>query len=147
LTVEELCRFPLPPLAPKAHLFLWRVAALQEEALQVVRAWGFVPKAELVWLKRTKRGKRWFGMGRQVRNEHEVCIIATRSNPSVRNKAIRSTFEAKVGRHSEKPDEFYGIVEELCERPYVELFARRRRSGWKCWGTTSASGFKDVPPA
>src|SRR5437667_9319644 len=43
------------------------------------------------------------------------------------SKSIRSTFAAKVGRHSEKPEEFHWIVEQLCGGPYVELFARRQR--------------------
>lgn len=135
LSVEELCRFSLPSLADDAHLFLWRVASMQEEALAVARAWGFVVKAEIVWLKRTVSGKRWFGMGRQVRMEHEVCLIATRGRPEVRVRNIRSTFEAKAGRHSEKPEIFYtDIVERLCHGPYAELFARKTRPGWTCFG-------------
>jgi N6-adenosine-specific RNA methylase IME4 len=135
LTVQDIMRFPLPPLASDAHLFLWRVASMAEEAYQVVRAWGFVPKAEVVWLKRTVNGKRWFGMGRQVRMEHESCIIAIRGRPQVKDKAVRSTFEAVASRiHSTKPEEMYGIIERLCDGPYVELFARRRRAGWTCFG-------------
>lgn len=38
-------------IADDALLFLWRVGAMQEEALRVIRAWDFVPKAELVWVK------------------------------------------------------------------------------------------------
>lgn len=99
-----------------------------------MRAWGFVPKAELVWLKKTKNGKRWFGMGRQVRNEHETCLIATRNLPWVTNHSVRSTFEAPVLGHSVKPDEFYRIVESLTLGPRVELFARREQPGWTCYG-------------
>ena len=134
LSVDDICNFPLPPLMGDCYLFLWRVAAMPEEALRVVRAWGFVPKAELVWLKTTSLGKRWFGMGRTVRNEHETCIIATRGKPQVRSHAVRSTFTAPVGRHSAKPDLFYETVEKLCEGPYTELFARRQRVGWNCCG-------------
>lgn len=43
-------------------------------------------------------------------------------------------FEAKAGRHSEKPDEFYGIVEELSPGSYLELFGRRTREGWTVVG-------------
>jgi N6-adenosine-specific RNA methylase IME4 len=134
LSVEALKRFALPPVADDAHLFLWRVASMQEEALAVVKAWGFVLKSEIVWLKQTKNQKRWFGMGRQVRAEHETCLIATRGRPAVRSKSVRSTFAAKAGRHSAKPDEFFEIVEQLCAGPYLELFARRERPGWTCLG-------------
>lgn len=143
LSVDSLCKFPLPILTPDATLFLWRVASMQEEALAVVRGWGFTLKTEVIWLKKTKYGKRWFGMGRTVRAEHETCLIATRGRPVTLDLSIRSTFEteldcdgfeAKTGRHSEKPEEFYKIVEQLRSGPYCELFARRLREGWTCLG-------------
>lgn len=134
LTIEELERFPLPPLADDCALFLWRVAAMQEEALRVVRAWGFVLKTELVWEKKTPTGKDHFGMGRIVRASHEICLIATRGRPEVRDHSVRSRFAAPVGRHSEKPNTFYEIVEKLYAGPYAELFARRLRLGWEHFG-------------
>jgi hypothetical protein len=63
MPTEAICALALPPIAPDAHLFLWRVASMQQDALDVVRARGFTVKSELVWLKRTKNGKRAFGMG------------------------------------------------------------------------------------
>lgn len=134
MPLNALCAFPLPPLAPDAVLFLWRVAAMQAEALALCAAWGFTLKSELVWIKSTARGKRHFGMGRIVRAEHEVCLIATRGRPRVRQHATRSCFTAPVGRHSAKPDAFYEVVEELYEGPYVELFGRRTRAGWDVRG-------------
>jgi N6-adenosine-specific RNA methylase IME4 len=134
LTVAELCAFPLPPLADDCTLFLWRVASMQQEALDVMAAWGFNLKSEIVWLKRTTTGKRWFGMGRTVRAEHETCLIGTRGRPVTRRRNIRSTFEAVGGQHSEKPARFYDFIEALRDGPYVELFARRRRPGWTSLG-------------
>lgn len=51
---------PLPGLTDDAVLFFWRVAAgdadidrsFGELAYRVVRAWGFIPKTEIVWFKR-----------------------------------------------------------------------------------------------
>lgn len=121
-------------LNPNCTLFLWRVASMQYEALEVMKAWGFILKTELVWLKRTVNGERHFGMGRTVRAEHETCLIGVRGKPQTLDLSIRSTFEAKTGRHSEKPDEFYKIVERLRAGPYLELFARKQREGWTCLG-------------
>ena len=134
LDLNGIKSFPLPELAPDCYLFLWRVAAMVEEAYEVVRSWRFVPKAEIVWRKRTKNGKRHFGMGHHVRAEHETCIIATRGRPKVKVRNVRSIFDGTVAEHSRKPDEFYALVEEMCEGPYVELFARQRRPGWQCFG-------------
>jgi len=146
LSTRELVRFPLPPIADDAALFLWRVAALQRDAVDVADAWGFAVKTELVWLKKTAGGRRWFGMGRTLRAEHEVALVATRGRPQVLNRSVRSTFvtdldaaglSAPVGRHSEKPEAFYAIVESLFAGPYCELFARRQRPGWTCLGDES----------
>jgi N6-adenosine-specific RNA methylase IME4 len=150
LTIAEVAGFDFEGgdllrhnVADDAILALWRVGAMVEEAYQVARAWGFVPKAEIVWCKRTKNGKRHFGMGRLVRGEHETAILATRGRYSqlIKAKNIRSTFDAKApsdskGRaiHSKKPEEFYDIMEKLAHGPYLELFARRRREGWTCVG-------------
>ncbi len=141
LSVEALCSFPLPELADDCALFLWRVAAMQQEALDVVKAWGFKLKTEVVWRKLTVNGKRHFGMGRIVRAEHETCLVATRGRPEVLDRSIRSTFKAPTGRHSEKPDVFYSeIVERLYAGPYVELFARRPRAGWTVHGNEIPGG-------
>ncbi len=141
LSRRELMRFPLPPLADDCALFFWKVASMPQDALDVIDAWGFMPKSEIIWLKKTVHGNRWFGMGRTVRAEHETCIFATRGRPEVKNHSVRSTFvtdfeglSATAGRHSEKPEQFYQIVETLFDGPYVELFARRQRDGWVCLG-------------
>lgn len=137
-----IARLRLPPIAPDAVLFLWRVAAMQADALMVAREWGFEPKAEVVWVKTTRRAapdagatKLAFGMGRQVRNCHEVCLIATRGRVPPRSRSIRSVFFAPVGVHSAKPNAFYELVEEMHEGPYLELFARRERPGWTTVGS------------
>lgn len=164
LTVADLERFPLPELAPDCLLLLWRVAAMQPEAFRVAAAWGFTIKAEGVWNKTTKHGKKAFGMGRYLRMCHETFLVGVResSKPKVASRSIRSTFEADgepeivdldfdapLGEHSAKPDRIYEIAEALIPGgPYVELFARRPRAGWLQYGnelpTTEASHGRDA---
>lgn len=158
LTVEGLKRLRLPPIHRDALLFFWRVSAMPQEALDVVRAWGFTAKSELVWVKTTEacgaelggyvRDPRSgvsktpcataaFGMGRYSRLNHEVCIIAARGKAIdlVQRHDVRSVFFAPVGEHSAKPDAFYSIVEAMTEGPILELFARRERGGrYTCVG-------------
>jgi len=119
-------------VADDALLLLWRVSAMQQEALDVARAWGFVVKSELVWEKLTLKGKAWFGMGRYVRASHETCLIGARGKAAalVEDHSIRSVFSAPVGEHSEKPDAFYEIAERLFPGPRLELFARKKRKNW-----------------
>lgn len=132
----DMERWQLPAISDDAYLFLWRVSSQVEEAYRLVRAWGFAPKTEIVWIKRTVHGKRWFGMGRTLRGEHESAIVATRGRPQPLSRSIRSTFQAVVpdGKHSAKPDEFFALVEALTPGPRIELFARRERPGWTCVG-------------
>jgi site-specific DNA-methyltransferase (adenine-specific) len=134
LGLDEICAFELPPIESDAYLFLWRVSSQVEEAYRVVRAWGFVPKSEIVWEKLTANGKPWFGMGRHVRASHETAILAVRGRPRPLSRSVRSRFAAPAGKHSEKPEAFYDIVEQLSGGPYCELFARRQRPGWTCLG-------------
>jgi N6-adenosine-specific RNA methylase IME4 len=135
LSQADIEAFPLPPLADNCWLFMWRVSSQVEEAYRVVRAWGFVPKSEMVWQKMTVNDIPHFGMGHYVRAAHEICIVATRGKVKPASRSVRSLFRAAVGKHSQKPEAFYDRVEELTgEGPYVELFARRQRPGWTCLG-------------
>jgi len=134
MTIEQLEQLELPPLEPDCMLFSWRVSAMQLEALHLMAHWGFAQKTELVWNKLTKCGKRHFGMGHILRAAHEVCLVGTRGRAQVLDHSIRTTFEAKVGRHSVKPEEFYQLVERLSPGPYTEVFGRRPRRGWQVLG-------------
>lgn len=139
LTPEQIGDFPLPPLAESCILLLWRVAAMQEEALMVARRWGFVIKSEIVWVKAAgpMLTRLHFGMGRYVRNAHETCLIGTRGSALklVTDHSTRSVFFAERPlAHSAKPLGFYSLVERLFAGPRVELFARNRRPGWTQYG-------------
>jgi len=136
MTLSDIVNYELPPIADDAVLFLWRVATMQPEAIAVCRAWGFVPRTELVWQKLTATGKPWFGMGRLLRGAHESVLVGYRvgGKPKRRAANVRSVFAAMVGEHSEKPEEFYALVERLLPGPYLELFARRERRGWTTIG-------------
>lgn len=122
-----------------AVLFLWRVASMQQEALDVARSWGFAVKSEIVWEKLSKTGnKPHFGMGRYVRMSHETCLIGARGKAFPACKSVTSRFRAPIREHSRKPDEFFLLVERMYppgpDSRYVELFARERRSGWEQYG-------------
>lgn len=152
LSLDDIKCFPLPAMHDDSYLLLWRVASQVEEAYEVCRAWGFVPKSEIVWVKTkrydTTRPLTWamqeqnlaFGMGRTVRAAHETCIVAKRgrAKPKVLNE--RSVFFAPRGRHSAKPHLFYAMVLRLFDGPYAELFARTPRPGWSQWGRDLPGG-------
>jgi len=154
MPIEEIKKFPLPPLADNAVLFLWRVEALEEKAetscYEIARAWGFVPKSKITWVKSVgdgetvEGGRRRFkvkmGMGHYTRRATEDCIIAIRSSakPSACHPEVHDVldwFDAPIAEHSAKPDRLYEIIERMYPGgPYTELFARRRRAGWQQLG-------------
>lgn len=121
-----------PPAAEDAVLFLWAVNCLLPEALEVIEAWDFRYRTNLVWVKPR------FGLGAWARNRHELLLFATRGAIAAPDPDCRpgSVMEAPSGRHSAKP----ACVYELIERAYprlskLELFARGRpRPGWAVWG-------------
>ena len=147
LPTPKICSFLVDSdiaVADSALLYLWRLASMQRDALDVAEAWGFDVKAEVVWRKLTKTGKPWFGMGRYVRNSHETCLIAARGRAAslVASHSVRSEFPAPVpvdaaGRyiHSAKPERFWtDIVEPMTTGYGLEIFARQRRLGWDAIG-------------
>jgi N6-adenosine-specific RNA methylase IME4 len=140
LSISEIMRFPLPPLADDCWMFLWRVASQQQEALDVVRAWGFHVDSDITWIKAKKPVSglgigTQMGMGRTVRNCHEVCLVCRRGKPVRASASVRSVIVAPRRKHSEKPDEFFEAVEQLVgDVLKIELFARRKRDGWVCLG-------------
>lgn len=98
MSTEALMRYQLPPIADDAIMFFWRLASMQQDALDVVKAWDFTVSSEVVWRKLTKNGKEWFGMGRTVRGTHETALVCTRGKYStlIRKRNVRSLFSAKV---------------------------------------------------
>lgn len=133
MSIDAICALAVADRSETdAHLWLWGVNRLMEDAYRVVRAWGFTPMTLLTW---SKPGP---GMGYYLRNNTEHCILATRGAPMVPEHAgISTCFEWPRGAHSAKPDAFYDLVEQVSPGPYLEMFARRARFGWDYWGNES----------
>lgn len=51
MSTDDLCTLELPPTAERHVLFLWKLASMPQDALNVCRAWCFEPVAEVVWRK------------------------------------------------------------------------------------------------
>jgi N6-adenosine-specific RNA methylase IME4 len=146
LPVSAIAALDVSALADSdAHLYLWITNPILTEQrtdaspLSVVRAWGFHPKAVLTWVKPQ------IGLGFYFRGCTEHVIFGVRGRapipPAVRE---RNVIEAARGRHSEKPDAFYDVVERVSPGPYLEMFARRARLGWDYAGDGSL-GTVEIP--
>ena len=124
--------------ADTAHLYLWVPNALLPEGLAVLSAWGFTYKSNIVWHKiRKDGGPDGRGVGFYFRNVTEIVLFGVRGK-NVRTLAPGrrqvNIIKSQKREHSRKPDELYDIVEQCSTGPYLEMFARGTRPGWKSWG-------------
>ncbi len=129
MPVAEICAF-VPVTQRKAHLWLWVINQHVDWGYQVARAWGFEPQQMLTWCKR--------GLGTgQFQCNTESVLICRKGGP-VKNAFGRTGgthFPWPRGRkHSEKPIDFFKLVESVSPGPYLEMFARTRRDGWESLG-------------
>lgn len=78
----------------------------------------------------------WFtGLGHYTRANTEPCLIFKRGKPLPRlSKGVKQFVAAPIGPHSAKPEVVQDRIEQLYAGPYFEMFARRKRAGWACWG-------------
>jgi N6-adenosine-specific RNA methylase IME4 len=138
MSLEDLAALPVGELAlPKSHLYVWCPNALLAEGLQLLRAWGFTYKTNLVWLKvRKDGGPDGRGVGFYFRNVTELLLFGVKGNLRTLKPGRRQVnlLRSRKQEHSRKPDEAYAIIEQCSPGPYLELFARLKRPGWTQWG-------------
>ncbi|CAM5403133.1 hypothetical protein AFEL58S_02067 [Afipia felis] len=121
--------------ANDASLWLWATAPMLQQALAVMRGWGFDYKSHLIWHKvRPGAGR---GPGYWFTGEHELLLVGTRGAvPAPATALCGSVIAAPVGRHSEKPEAFLELIERAFPNlPKIELNRRGpARAGWDAWG-------------
>lgn len=138
MSVEEICELPVIQHAePDSHLYLWIPNALISEGLQVMQAWGFTYKTNLVWVKIDSDSYvDLSGVGSYYRNATELLLMGVRGSlktlPPARS--LSNVICAKRQEHSRKPQEAYNHIEKASPGPYLELFARGKRKNWRVWG-------------
>lgn len=117
-----------------AILYLWATAPKLNEALEVIRAWGFTYKTNMVWVK-DKIGLGWY-----CRNQHELLLIAEKGNMPLPEPDVRPVSILNYPRttHSTKPPEIYGEIEKWYPgRRYFEVFGIKnsvRPANWEVFG-------------
>jgi N6-adenosine-specific RNA methylase IME4 len=142
MTLDEIKSLPVSEhVEDRAHLYLWVPNALLPEGIEVLRAWGFEYKSNVVWHKiRKDGGSDGRGVGFYFRNVTELVLFGVRGK-NVRTLAPGrrqvNLIASRKREHSRKPDELYDVIESCSWGPYLELFARGAREGWTCWGNQS----------
>lgn len=139
LTLTEIKEIPVSvACAPQSHLYLWVPNALLREGLEVMEAWGFTYKTNIVWHKiRKDGGPDGRGVGFYFRNTTELILFGTRGKLRTGDagRSQVNIIKSQKREHSRKPDELYKIIEACSPGPYLELFARGKiNSKWHVWG-------------
>jgi len=140
MTLELIKALPVNTIADDdCILFLWATYPLIQEALDVIKAWGFTYKTKaFTWVKKTKIGTYFMGMGNWTRANDEIVLLAVKGKPKRVDCGISSIVVTDIQEHSEKPDEVRQRIVKLCgDISRIELFARTKIHGWDTWGNDS----------
>lgn len=135
-SIEDHCAMPVKDLAADdCVLLIWIYAPLLHRSFEIIEAWGFEYKTYAYdWRKVTADGSHYFNTYFWTQSDMELCLLATRGAPKRLHTAGKQPIIAARREHSEKPEEFYQRSEQLFTGPRLELFARKSRQGWTCWG-------------
>ena len=147
MKLEDIMKLPVGDVADeKSHLYLWVPNALLPEGLQVMEAWGFEYKTNLIWEKTRKDGEPdGRGVGFYFRNVTEILLFGIKGEKNRKLDPGRSQvnlIRAMKKEHSRKPEEFIDLIEKCSNAPYLEVFARGNRDSWDMWGNQATEDYE-----
>ena len=134
LSFDDLLLLPVDVLSDAdSHLYLWITNRSLPKGFRLLDAWGFRYVTCLTWVKPS------FGIGNYFRGQTEHVLFGVRGSQGLRRKDVGTVLQAPRGPdgHSSKPDELYELIESCSPGPYLEMFGRRVREHWTCWGENS----------
>lgn len=137
MSIDDIKSLQIKNLADdNSHLYLWTTNSFLVEAHEIASAWGFCPKTLLTWVKTHKADPCRPSMktGYWYRSATEHILFCVRGKLRLHGSAAPTAFLHERLPHSVKPDFFFHLAEQQSPGPYLEIFARRRRQGWDCWG-------------
>ena len=126
MSTIEICNLPIQSIAEKnAVLFLWATSPKLDEAITVLKSWGFKYKTNYAW------NKKLMGLGYLVRQQHETLLIGIKGRVANPGLKFRSMIDERRRDHSRKPVKSYEIIQAMYpEANKIELFARWVYPGW-----------------
>jgi len=116
--------------AEHCHLFLWATQAYLPDAISIVRRLGWTYKFLMTWRKsngsQNPRGPMY---------NSEFVVVATRGSPAfIDIRDFKTCFDGQKRRHSQKPKEFYEMINRVTRGPRLDLYARDRHDGFEAHG-------------
>jgi N6-adenosine-specific RNA methylase IME4 len=138
MTIDDIQDLKVTSLLKReGYLFMWTTNKYLGPAFDILSAWGLTYRQTLTWCKPEVGG-----LGGMFGTNTEFILVGQKIKPGTnahgaRTKGKRlptSWFEWPRREHSQKPEEFYDILEQVAPPPYADVFARRMRLGWKSFG-------------
>lgn len=139
MTLEEIKQFHskvLPQITREKHsIFMWTIDKYLLQAETFMKELGYTLHARIVWnklrgmapaytLRFTCEYLLWF----YIKGNMLMPLSETRGK-------YPNYLEESPQRHSQKPECAYEMLEDMFSgMDKIELFARKQRKGWDCWG-------------
>lgn len=126
MAVAEIAAFPVKMLAADvAQLHLWTTDQFLDDAIRIMKAWGFDHKSSLIWVKPNARRREFWNEG------HEYLLLGTRGNAEfVTTARVNSVIKAAVGEGEPRPGLFRDLIEKVGSGPRLDLFGGDPVKDW-----------------
>lgn len=129
MSLEEIAALKLP-MADACHVWLWTTHRFLPDAFDLLETWGLHYVCCFVWHK-----PGGFQPVNLPQFNCEFALYARRGGAAfLDTKALPTCFEAKRGRHSEKPAAFYDTIQRVTGGRRLDMFARIAHEGFDVWG-------------
>lgn len=132
MTTEEISCLPVSDLSDAScDCYLWTTQKYLPVSFEILSNWGFNYCQTLAWCK-TPRG---LGQGGLFVPTTEFILLGRKGKMPLKKRIDSTWWNIKrTASHSTKPEFFQDLIESVSDAPRLEMFARRKREGWDCWG-------------
>ncbi|KAI8914481.1 MT-A70-domain-containing protein [Gorgonomyces haynaldii] len=118
LLIETL---PIEKLQTDGFIFIWVINSKYVKAFELMEKWGYTFVDDITWVKQTVNRRMAKGHGYYLQHAKETCLVGS------------DVIYAQRRGQSQKPEELYGLIEQLMPGgKYLEIFGRLNnlRDGW-----------------
>ena len=128
MSLAEIAALPIPDLADDdCELYVWTTQKYLEHTFPLIRGWGFKVCETLTWCKEP----RGTGQGGLFTPTTEFIVHGRKGKMPMKQRIDTTWWKVKRPvHHSQKPESFQDIIEQVSDAPRLEMFARRYRLGW-----------------
>lgn len=120
--IEEM---PIGKLSKDGFIFIWVINSKYTKAFDLMSRWGYTFVDDITWVKKTVNRRMGKGHGYYLQHAKETCLVGHKGQdpPGTRHNILSDVIYAERRGQSQKPDELYGMIEELVPNgKYLEIF-------------------------